>query len=278
MSEILHTEWHGAPRGAGQAPLLLLHGFAGDGTAWEPVRAGLGKAAPLLSVDLVGHGRSPAPEDPARYTLDACVADLEAVLKRERCGPVWAVGYSMGGRVALSLALARPRLLRGVVLVSTHPGLESIGDRNARAEADERLAQQILEKGMEWFAEYWLNLPLFHSLWRIPEDRFNVEHQRRLKQRPEGLVRALRGMGAGQMPSYWDRLDGIDMPCLIVTGGEDERYSALGARMAMRVPGAELARIPEVGHAVHTEQPATFVRTVTAFLRRNEHATLARAE
>lgn len=277
MAERLHAEWHGS-RDAGRPALLLVHGFAGDGTAWEPVRRGLAKSGPTLSVDLIGHGRSPAPDDPARYTLEACVADLEAVLRAERAGPVWAVGYSMGARVALSLALERPGLLRGLVLESSHAGLETSGEREARAQSDDRLAQRILDEGMEAFVEYWLNLPLFHSLWRISEERFNAEHQRRLKQRPEGLARSLRGMGAGRMSPLWKRLAEIDVPTLIVVGGEDEHYSGLGARMAMSIPGAELARIPDAGHAVHTEQPDAFARAVTGFLRRHERDDLAWAE
>lgn len=277
MSVRLHTEWHG-DRSAGHTPLLLLHGFAGDGSAWEPVRKGLATAGPALCVDLIGHGRSPAPDDPAQYTLDACLGDLEAVLRAERTGPVWAIGYSMGGRVALNLALARPRLLRGLVLVSTHAGLEISSERAARAEEDDELARRILNEGMEWFVEYWLNLPLFHSLWRIPEERFNAEHQRRLNQRPEGLAHSLRGMGAGRMAPLWNRLAEVDLPTLIVTGGEDERYSRLGARMATLIPGAVLARIPDAGHAVHTEQPEAFVRAVTGFLERQERRNWALAE
>lgn len=281
MTIPLHAEWDAGARksrAAGRAPLALLHGFAGDGTAWEPVRQGLAGLGPTLAIDLIGHGQSPAPEDPARYSLGSNLNDVEAVLRAECAAPAWVIGYSMGGRIALSLALEKPALLRGLILVSTTAGIETILEREARMQSDDRLAQSILDNGMEAFAEYWLNQPLFHSLWQMPEERFKAEHARRLKQRPEGLARSLRGVGAGAMPPLWKRLGEIDLPTLIVAGDEDERYVRLGTQLAMNIPGAEFARIQESGHAPHTEQPERFVQAIGRFLQRQNRAALAAAE
>ena len=107
----LHVDWDGTGghRGNPARPVLaLLHGFAGDGTAWAPVRDGLRSLGPTLAIDLIGHGQSPAPDDPRRYRMEACLDDLEAVLKRLGIPAAWWVGYSMGGRTALQLAVHKP--------------------------------------------------------------------------------------------------------------------------------------------------------------------------
>jgi 2-succinyl-6-hydroxy-2,4-cyclohexadiene-1-carboxylate synthase len=131
---------------------------------------------------------------------------------------------------------------------------------------------------MEAFVERWLSQPLFEGLWRIPEPRFQAERERRLRQRPDGLARSLRGMGAGAMVSLWERLGEIAVPTQVVTGVEDARFSRIGARLVTAIPGAELARIPESGHAPHTEQPELFIETLTRFILRHEPLALAGLE
>ncbi|HET6315047.1 MAG TPA: alpha/beta fold hydrolase, partial [Chloroflexota bacterium] len=89
-------------------PLLLLHGFTGSLHAWDGIRSALGIRARLVLVDLIGHGQSDSPENAERYTLEWCARDLLAILDELRLERVSVLGYSMGGRIALHLALAAP--------------------------------------------------------------------------------------------------------------------------------------------------------------------------
>lgn len=274
----LHVDWDGTGghRGGSARPVLaLLHGFAGDGTAWAPVREGLRSLGPTLAIDLIGHGKSPAPDDPRRYRMEACLDDLEAVLKGLGIPAAWWVGYSMGGRTALQLAVHKPHLVRGLVLESATAGIASPIEQGERRKADEALAQSILTEGMEAFVEQWLNQPLFEGLKRLPEEQLAAERERRVRQRPEGLAQSLRGMGAGAMQPVWERLSEIDVPALAIAGEDDEQFCRLAGRLALAIPGAQMLRIPHAGHMPHTENPRLFLNGVRGFVLGHERESIA---
>ena len=93
---------------AGDGPiLLLLHGFTRDARAWEPVLAAL-SGYRVVRVDLIGHGKSDAPDTAARYSMAHAVEDLLALLHHLSVEQYALIGYSLGGRVALHLATAAP--------------------------------------------------------------------------------------------------------------------------------------------------------------------------
>ncbi|QIA27483.1 2-succinyl-5-enolpyruvyl-6-hydroxy-3-cyclohexene-1-carboxylic-acid synthase [Thermaerobacter sp. PB12/4term] len=248
-------------------PALLLHGFTGSTATWAGVWSQLAAAGPLLAVDLLGHGRSAAPAGPDRYHMEEQVADLVALLDRLGIGRVHLVGYSMGGRVALSLAAAAPERVASVVLESSSPGLAGPGEREARRRSDEALARRIEEEGVGAFTRAWEELPLFAGLKDLdPAARASVRATR-LAQRPRGLAGSLRGMGAGVQTPLWDRLADLPMPVLCLAGAADAKYAALARTMAGRIPRGRAVIVPGAGHTVHLEEPAAFVREVRAFWR-----------
>lgn len=254
-------------RGAGR-PLLLLHGFTGCVEAWpEPILDGLVEAGFLVAApDLPGHGRSDAPEDPSRYRMGALLDDLEEVLDRleiERCP--W-VGYSMGGRVALAGGVVRPGRVERLVLESASPGLASAEARAARRRSDDALARRIEAEGIEAFVSYWMDLPLFSTQRALPDPVLAEARARRLSQRPRGLAASLRGLGTGSQPSFWDRLDELRCPVLLLTGGEDGKYEGLARRMGERIPDALRVSVPDAGHTVHLEAPGAWLEAVASFL------------
>src|SRR5262249_10226195 len=111
------------------------------------------------------------------------------------------VGYSQGGRLCLHLALDRPQAVHRLALVSTSPGLAELGERAARREADELLAQEIERDGVDAFLERWLAQPMFATL---PRERSRME-ERRAGNTVEDLTSQLRVLGQGVQPSNWDR-------------------------------------------------------------------------
>ena len=103
-------------------PVIMLHGFTGDLTTWRPLAAALGGRYTTALVDLIGHGESDAPEDPARYSMERCVDDLLTLADRlEISEAVW-LGYSMGGRVGLSLGATAPERCRALILEGASGG------------------------------------------------------------------------------------------------------------------------------------------------------------
>jgi 2-succinyl-6-hydroxy-2,4-cyclohexadiene-1-carboxylate synthase len=253
----------------GEGPiLLLLHGFTRDHRAWEPVLPCL-EGYRAVRVDLIGHGKSDVPPDPSRYTMARAVEDLEALLHHLHIDTFGLIGYSLGGRVALHLALEAVDRMWAAVFESASPGIEDPVARNARVESDERLAQSIAADSIEAFTDRWQAQPLFASQSSLPASVLDAQKQQRLENSPDGLANSLRGMGAGTQDYLLPRLHTIQAPSLFLAGILDERYAAAAPIMASTVPGAEFAIIEGAGHTTHLEQPEAWGRLVTGFLAKH---------
>jgi len=252
-------------RGSGEA-LLLLHGFTTGGRAWEYHADALSQQFRVVMPDLPGHGSSPAPADVAAYGMAACVGDLVAVLDRLAIERTHCLGYSMGGRVALALALAHPERIRSLVLESASPGIADTGERRQRRERDEALAARIESDGVAAFVDDWMAQPLFASQRALPEVTRAAARRLRLENSARGLANSLRGLGTGAQPSFWADLPDLRVPTLLIAGEQDEKFRGIAARMATAIPAARVTIIADAGHTTHLEQPAAFLHTVTSFL------------
>ena len=251
--------------GAGR-PLLLLHGFTGSAATWTALIDALPPHFCTIAPDLIGHGRSDSPLDAERYRMAHCVADLLAMLDALEVERADVLGYSMGGRLALHLATAAPDRVGALVLESSSPGIADAAERQARAAADQALAESIKREGLAAFVERWERLPLFASQASLPEDTRARLHTQRLRNNPLGLANSLRGMGAGQQEGLWDRLASLDIPTLLIAGELDVKYRVLASQMATALPNARAVIVPGGGHAVHLEQPQSFAKNVLEFL------------
>lgn len=257
----LHVETAGAG-----APLVLLHGFTGSGESWRQHVPAFATRFLTLTIDLLGHGRSDAPADPGRYGIERVADDVLAVLDQLGLTRAAALGYSMGGRLALFLATVAPERISALVLESSSPGIRAPAERRERAARDTALADAIERDGITAFVDRWERLPLFATQARLPDAERAAQRAQRLAQSPRGLANSLRGMGQGVQPPLFERLATIPMPALIVAGALDPAYCALGHEMTRLIPNARLAIIPDAGHAVHLEQPEAFRVTVREFL------------
>jgi 2-succinyl-6-hydroxy-2,4-cyclohexadiene-1-carboxylate synthase len=252
----------------GRPVLVLLHGFTQDRSAWNWVRDGLRRIGPTVAVDLIGHGASPKPDAVAPYRMDACVQQLDAVLAALKVPRAWWVGYSMGGRVALQVAALQPARVEGLVLVSTSAGVPELDVRAERIQADQALAERIPGWGMEAFVDYWMGLPLFEGLLRLPREQQAALRAQRVRNSPVGLANSLRGMGSGAMASLWGHLRDLHWPALVVAGELDEKFAALARSLAAALPEAHLSIVPDTGHAVMLESPQRFLTAVQGFFQR----------
>jgi 2-succinyl-6-hydroxy-2,4-cyclohexadiene-1-carboxylate synthase len=225
--------------------LVLLHGFTQTGRSWAPVVAALGARYRCFAPDLPGHGDA-AERRPA--TFDA-VAAYVAARKPARFA---LCGYSMGGRLALDVALRMPSRVERLVLVGASPGIADAAEREARRREDEALAERLEREGLEAFVEEWARLPLWQGMPRGVADLARAD---RLRNTASGLAAALRGMGTGVMAPLWDRLGELPMPVTLLAGERDEKFRAIAERMAERIPHASLVLAPGSGHAVHLEAP-----------------------
>jgi 2-succinyl-6-hydroxy-2,4-cyclohexadiene-1-carboxylate synthase len=225
--------------------LVLLHGFTQTGRSWARVREALGERYRCFAPDLPGHGDSEA-RRPASF--DAVAAYVGA-LKPERFA---LCGYSMGGRLALDVALRMPARIGRLVLVGASPGIADAAERAARRAADDALADRIEADGLMAFVDSWGAQPLFAGQ---PRGVAELAREDRLRSSAPGLAAALRGMGTGVMAPLWDRLGELAMPVTLIAGEHDAKFRAVAERMAAAIPDASLIVATGAGHAVHLEAP-----------------------
>lgn len=228
-------------------PIVLLHGFAGTGATWDPVRGLLGDRS-VLTPDLPGHGAG-EPGVGTSVTFSACVTSVLA-----QAPPVFVLGgYSLGGRVALHVALAAPARVTKLVLIAATAGLRSPEARAERRAADDKLAGAIEQDGLGAFADRWTTQPLFAE---DPPHAVAAQRADIARQTPAGLAAALRGIGTGTMAPLWDRLGELTMPVTLVVGERDAKFREVARELARALPDAHTVIVPGAGHGLPREAPA----------------------
>src|SRR6266511_2218146 len=224
---------HVVDGGAGER-VVLVHGFTQTLAAMEPLATRLRDRHELVRVDLPGHGGSTPP------LVGFAKA---AALLGEAGGAAAYLGYSLGGRLCLRLALDRPELVRALVLIGASPGLDDPVERAARQASDDALAAELERVGLERFLDHWL------------------------AQTTHGLAASLRLHGTGAQEPLWDRLATLRPPTLLITGARDQKFAGIAERMAKAIgPSATLALVSDAGHAAHLERPDEVAALVDAFL------------
>jgi pimeloyl-ACP methyl ester carboxylesterase len=170
----------------------------------------------------------------------------------------------MGGRLALRLALDRPDLVQGLVLVSSTAGIAEPDARADRVVADETLAESVERDGVDAFLERWLAQPLFAT---VPPGAAGLAERRGLSARY--IAHCLRVLGAGAMDPMWDRLAELEMPIALVTGTTDAKYEKLALTMLERMRGDVVHVRLDGGHALPLEQPAVLGGFIASFADRH---------
>ncbi|MBT2640382.1 MULTISPECIES: 2-succinyl-6-hydroxy-2,4-cyclohexadiene-1-carboxylate synthase [unclassified Bacillus (in: firmicutes)] len=247
-------------------PLVLLHGFTGAASTWKPFCPMWGKHSKLLMVDLIGHGETESPGDTERYDIQNAANDLKVLLDQLGIEKADFLGYSMGGRTAITFASLYPERVRKLVLESTTPGLVNLEERDARIQQDYKLAGKIEHEGLEPFITFWESIPLFQSQLNLTAEVREQIRSQRLRNDPVGLANSLRGMGTGAQPSWWDHLENFDFETLLITGELDEKFCKIAAEMASILPNPTHLTINSCGHAIHVEEREKFGTIVSEFL------------
>lgn len=233
-------------------PVVALHGFTQTGRSWEPVTAELRERLPGVEIatpDLPGHGDGG----------DAVDLATAATALADRFGrSIW-IGYSMGGRHLLRLAVDSPEAVAAMVLISATAGIDDEAERGSRRTADDRLAEHLLDIGVDAFLGEWLAQPMFAG-------RLGDDDKRTRSTRADGLAGSLRLAGTGTMSPLWGHLATTAIPTLVITGSDDTKFCAIGRRLAATIPGASHSVVAGAGHAVHLERPAEVAARIVSWL------------
>ncbi len=239
--------------------LVLLHGMLGSPAMWQPMIGALPAGARAMVQTLPFHGLMPWGE-PLQSFDDA----VDGLLGRLPSGPIVVVGYSLGGRLALSLASTCSDV-RAVVAIGAGLGIENESLRAERLGWERKMAEIVRARGMEALVEAWEALPLFASQRALPPPAFALQRATRLAHRPEVIARAFEVLGSASMPLLAPRLVGSQAELLLVAGALDERYRAVNEDAAARLRCHRVV-VAGAGHNVALEAPATLARLVAPYL------------
>lgn len=245
-------------------PLLLLHGFMGNGEDFQDVISQLSRDFYCLAIDLPGHGKTKINGTDDCYKMENTARAIAEFLDNRNIPQCYLLGYSMGGRLALYLALHFPQKFPKVILESASPGLKTALEREQRRQKDEKLARALETRSLAEFLETWYQNPLFSSLQNHPQ--FEIMVNRRLQNDPRLLAKSLRYLGTGQQPSLWQNLKTLQTPLLSIVGKLDAKFSAIATQMQALCSTAQLQIVENCGHNIHLEDPELFIKKVKDFL------------
>ncbi len=241
-------------------PVVLLHAGIADRSMWDDVTPMLAERHRVIAPDLRGFGETPLPDGTFVYAAD--VAALLEALEIERAD---VVGVSMGGHVALDLALARPELVDRLVLVGA--GIDGWeheqGLADAWAEEEAAFERGDLDEVAWMNVRTWLDGPT-RDVNDVPAAlRRRVFEMQRLALDHENPAAS----GGWLTPSRRERLGDVAAPTLVLVGALDQRdFRRIARYLAAEIPGARFEELPGVAHLPPLERPEAFARTVLSFL------------
>ena len=240
-------------------PLLLLHGLGYARWGWEPVAQRLAETHEVVLFDNRGIGESDAPAGP--YAVTELAGDAVGVLDAAGLERSHVLGTSLGGMVALQLALEHGERVDKLVLACTTPG----GDAAApMPEQTVRLMSEAPALAPEVALRRFVENAFGPRLDAVLVDRI-MEHRLATAQSQDAWA-AQAAAGAGF--DVWDRVGEIRAPTLVLTGDADNVVDPRNSRhLAERIPDARLEVFEDAGHLFFWEQPERFVEVVTEFLR-----------
>lgn len=227
---------------------LCLHGFTGSPQSWEFLARASTEA--LLAPALIGHAGANVSERVQRFEDE--VDRLAGFASGE---PVHLIGYSLGARLALGIALRHPARVSRLSLFSGHPGLGSEPERAQRRASDAAWCELLQTEGVAAFVDAWQAQPLWASQARLPAATRERKRNERLSHDALGLCRSLRVTGLAEMPNFLPLLAQIRVPTDVIAGELDPKFCELARILAGELEHGRLVIVPDTGHDLLLEQP-----------------------
>ena len=208
-----------------------------------------------LCLDAPGHGNNPNGQRSLSQSADDIVAAMQ---------PGILIGYSMGARMALHVAMQHPQMVSQLVLISGTPGLATEAERSARLQSDNEMADHIETVGIAVFIDEWLALPIFSGL----SEQTNQRNDR-IRNTANGLADSLRFAGTGTQEPLWPNLHQLSMPVHLIVGELDKKFRTIAKDMQPLLHTSDLKVVPNVGHTVHLEDPTATGYILDSIILRN---------
>lgn len=248
-------------------PLVFLHGFLGKGKSWLEVARPFSGRFYCILPDLPGHGDNTQRDITAPLNFDILTEWLSRLLDQIPVSKIHLVGYSLGGRAALTFACRYPERILTLTLESASPGIVDGSERARRLAEDTARAESILENGISAFVENWYHMPLFASLSNNHPQKLSAIKASAKSNRPDWMAKVIRELSPGAQRPLWDSLSTLSFPVLLITGEKDEKYVQVIHKMAEQISNCKHVIVPETGHNVHAEQTKEYISLAQKFLQ-----------
>lgn len=245
------------------APLVLIHGMGGDTTEWMHLIPELSKEVRCIAVDLRGHGKSGKPDMP--YTQDLFAEDVATLLDTLHIDQAYICGISMGGFVALKMALNQPKKVKGLILIDTAARMSP-----KSIEVAGRWGKIFMEKGLDAYIEAEVK-DVFHPMYsRRHKDEVKAFADS-MRTRDSATVMRIQ-QGYMKNPITLDKeIKNIKVPTLIIHGREDIVVPFEEAEfMNKQIPNSQIAVVPFAGHAALLERKDFFADIMLYFIEESE--------
>ena len=229
-------------------PVVCLHGFGGSGLDFEGISEHISPGFNPIGLNVPGHGGLALTQKP----MDQILKSVQAF----NTEPIILLGYSMGGRIALRLAVSGALDIAQLVLIGTTPGMKSPEEQQSRRRFENQISARLLELSPPEFESWWRTLPPIKTQSRMPQSLQSDMRRRRALNDLGHLNRALEVFGTSRMPPMWSALNTLSIPTMLITGEEDHKYLDIAQRMNRVLPRSCHVNVAGCGHAPHLESPA----------------------
>ncbi|RTR38137.1 2-succinyl-6-hydroxy-2,4-cyclohexadiene-1-carboxylate synthase [Shewanella canadensis] len=255
---MLALSCHGDSR---KPALVMLHGFLGSKNDWDTLISDLLPHFYCICIDLPGHGQSPALSSGASG-FERVASAIQTSLSSLSIVRYHLLGYSLGGRIALHLAQAYPDNLLSLSLESSHPGLQSIAERQVRARSDHTWSEKLSSVPIESFLSLWYQQGVFAEL---TESKRQALIRKRSHNNSEALLTVFEPTSLAKQEDLWQLPNQLQLPCHYFVGKDDSKFSALASRWANQT-NIQVHTITDAGHNVHLAAPTLFCRQLIKHL------------
>ncbi|TFU05498.1 alpha/beta fold hydrolase [Polymorphobacter arshaanensis] len=248
----MHVDVHGD----GQLPyLLLVHGFLSNRGQWRPNLAALSQVCTPVTIELLGHGRSGAPTDPATYQVDAYVARFEVLRERLETAAWFICGQSFGAGLTLRYALTHPARVTGQIFTNS---VSALSPPMSQGPADQLAALDAGDvaalRAMPYYPRPSKRLP--PVVWQEMVDDAAL-------LQPSAIANALRATVPGL--SVAADIGRTAVPTLLVNGMREDAFQPFRTLAATEIPGVEIADV-DGGHSINLDRADAFDAAVAAFI------------
>ncbi|XP_026381047.1 protein PHYLLO, chloroplastic-like isoform X1 [Papaver somniferum] len=263
--------------------LVFLHGFLGTSGDWISIMKPFSSTARCISIDLPGHGGSKVHNHGNnKANQDSLISTevisnlLSKLIHKLTNTRVVIIGYSMGARIALQMALRCNNQINGAVIISGSPGIKDDERRRSRRAQDDAKARFLTEHGLQFFLETWYTGALWKSLRDHPNFK-QIISSRMQHDDVHSLATSLSDLSTGRQPSLWEELKHCKKPLLFVVGEKDKKFKKIAQEMCHEISlipdnnskeTPQMVEVPDCGHAVHLENPLPLISAISQFWRK----------